>query len=131
MQVGAAPSFGQEVVSLGFVQGTDFRSVDCKSLLRRLWLNEIMSKPNESSSRDEGWSRSAGAIFALVSSVLLLLQLVRVVQDGTRPERLLPPAALVIVSLGNAFQLKGIAQRVCQVVAGALVASALAMLIIR
>ena len=81
--------------------------------------------------RDERWSKSAWVIFAGISTLFGVLQLVRWTQGFGHWEGLLPPAVLLMIALAHVFQLRGLAKRVSQVVCWLVLIIVAAMLIIR
>ena len=86
-----------------------------------------MNKPTDQSAYDHGMSRRAWAIFTLVFALYLLMQLVRWDRRWLTSDRLLVPAALVIMSLSHVFQLKDNVRRLVEALVWAMVILALTM----
>jgi hypothetical protein len=90
-----------------------------------------MDKTQTPSAAADEWSRSAWVVFAILWTVILLLQLLRWTHGFDHWDNLLPSTALVIIALAHVFQLKGLAKRLSQVVSWALLIIMAIMLIRR
>lgn len=86
-----------------------------------------MSKQTESPDRDDSSLRTAWVVLTIIFAALLLVQLVRWIQGGSRIDSLLVPVALLLMGLAHVLQLKGMAQRLVLIVSG--VVAVLALLI--
>lgn len=86
-----------------------------------------MSKQTDSTNRDEGTLRTAWVVLTIIFAALLLVQLVRWIQGGSRVDSILVPVALLLMGLAHVLQLRGMAQRLVLIVSG--VVAVLALLI--
>lgn len=92
------------------------------------YLLSFMSKDGTNST---AWSRSAWVVFAVIFAVILLIQILRLYQDGGHWESLLPSVALLIMAVAHVAQLKGWAQRLSQVICWGILIVTVVMFIIR
>jgi hypothetical protein len=90
-----------------------------------------MNKQIEPRARDDGGLRPTWVVLTIIFAILLLVQLFRWSQGGSRADGILVPAALMLMGLAHVLRIKGIAQGVMLIVSGALAGLALVMAIIR
>ena len=90
-----------------------------------------MDKAETSVAAASGWSRSAWVVFAIMFTVMLLVQLLRWTQGFGHWDNLLPSTALLIMALAHVFQLKGLAKQISQVVSWIILIVVIVMLVVR
>lgn len=90
-----------------------------------------MNKQTEPPTSDERSLRSAWIVLTIIFALLLILQLVRWIQGGSKVDSILVPVALLLMGLAHVLQLRGMAQRVVLIVSGVVAVLALVIPLIR